>query len=126
MAGRTPRHGRRNLTLLREDLDQLALGALPQGTARVDRAAGVIRGVKVLGRFSPNTHDVEGADGTEYTVAALARAAPLYENLKVNVDHPPRKEPGKDRSSYDRLGKLVNVRATQEGLFADLKLLKSH
>ncbi len=97
------------------------------GASRVDRDAGIIYGVKVLGRTSPNKHGLnEAVNGTEYTAEALSNAVGLYENLKVNVDHPPRDKPGKDRSAHDRLGKLVNVRVTDEGMFADLVLLKSH
>ena len=47
---------------------------------RVDRQAGVIRGVKILGLQSRN--------GRTYLPEALAQAAPLYEDAKVNVNHP--------------------------------------
>lgn len=93
---------------------------------KVDRERGVILGVKVVGRESVNTHGVQGVDGSEYTAEALETSKPLYEGLKVNIDHPPRKEPGKERSSYDRLGKLVNVRVEAGELYADLELLKAH
>ncbi len=110
---------------LREDL---ARGLLPlaPGRPRVDREAAVIYGVKVVGRDSPNTHGVRGAEGTDYTPGALQEGLPLYEGLMVNADHPPRKEPGKDRSSYDRIGKLVNALVYAGETYADLHLLKSH
>ena len=47
---------------------------------RVDRQAGVIRGVKVLG--------LESRNGRTYLPEALAQAAQLYEDAKVNVNHP--------------------------------------
>jgi hypothetical protein len=47
---------------------------------RVDREAGVIRGVKVLG--------LESRNGRTYLPEALAQAAQLYEDAKVNVNHP--------------------------------------
>jgi hypothetical protein len=96
------------------------------GRRRVDRAAGVVYGVKVLGTTSPNSHGVRGVDGTVYTADALRRAAPLYEGVAVNADHPPRSQPNAERSSWDRLGRLRNVRVERDGTFADLHLLKSH
>ena len=93
---------------------------------RVDRAAGVVYGVKVVGRTSPNTHGVRGAEGTVYSLEALERALPLYEGAHVNVDHPPRSRPGQERSSQDRIGQLHNCRVEPEGIFADLHLLTAH
>lgn len=102
---------------LREETDALS--------PRVDRAAGVIRGVKVLGLSSPNRHGVEGATGTAYAREALQQARPLYEGAAVNCDHPDRKRPHADRSSRDRIGWLSNVEVREDGLYADLHLLKS-
>lgn len=107
--------------LLREDFSR--------GTTahRVDREAGIIYGVKLLGRTSPNNHKIPGAtEGTEYTPDAIQRALPLYEGLKLNVNHPPRSDPKADRSSYDRIGKVVNARIDGGDIRGDLKLLKSH
>jgi hypothetical protein len=83
---------------------------------RVDRDAGIIYGVKVIGLQSEN--------GRRYTSQSLADAKQLYENLVVNIDHPTRTTDS--RSAHDRLGKLVNVRLTEDGLYADLHILKSH
>ncbi|MGD0652819.1 MAG: hypothetical protein ABSA16_00610, partial [Thermoguttaceae bacterium] len=47
---------------------------------RVDREEGVIRGVKILGLESRNRRS--------YLPEALAQAARLYEDAKVNVNHP--------------------------------------
>ena len=46
---------------------------------RVDREKGVIHGVKLLGAVSKK--------GREYPQAVMARALPMYEGLRVNVDH---------------------------------------
>lgn len=84
----------------------------------VDRKAGIIRGVKVLGLISEN--------GRRYTPAAVKAAADLYEGVRVNVDHP-HKDAGQPRSAYDRLGRLVNIRYVEgEGLYGDLEILMSH
>jgi len=85
------------------------------GAARVDRAAGLIRGVKILGPESRN--------GRTYSAEALRRAASLYEGKAVNVDHV---EPDQRRSYADRIGKLSNVRATEGGLFGDLQVNPKH
>lgn len=94
---------------------------------RVDRDQGIIYGVKIAGFESPNRHGLDGIEGTTYTLEAYQKALPLYENAKVNIDHPSRDTPTKDRSSYDRIGKLINTRVVEgSGLFADFKLLKTH
>src|SRR5690606_32058205 len=64
-------------TMNRGKADRL-LETTYSGVLRVDRAAGVIRGVKILGTTSRN--------GRTYTDAALEQAAKLYEGLGVNID----------------------------------------
>ena len=87
-------------------------------SVRVDRAAGVIRGVKILGLRSRN--------GREYLPEALGRAAALYEGAKVNVNHP-KGSPVAPRDYQDRIGIVrgVEVRAG-EGLFGDLHFNPKH
>ena len=88
------------------------------GGLSVDRKAGVIRSVKVLGHTSQN--------GRQYTPEVIRQAASLYEGVMVNIDHPDG-EPTDQRSAYDRFGKLVRVRYVEgKGLFADLEYLKTH
>lgn len=85
---------------------------------RVDRKAGIIRGVKVLGLVSEN--------GRKYTPEAVRKAASLYENIRVNIDHP-EKDATQPRSAYDRFGKLTNIQYVEgEGLYGDLVFLRSH
>lgn len=85
---------------------------------RLDRGAGVLRGVKLLGLRSRN--------GREYRESALADAASLYEGAKVNVNHA--KSGGTTPRDYqDRLGAIRQVvfRAG-EGLFGDLHFNPKH
>jgi hypothetical protein len=115
---------------LREDLAR-GQAPLPAGQSRVTREDGGriirIRGCKVLGRKSPNKHGLrEATNGTEYTLECMKRAAPLYEGIRVNANHPDRQAPGKDRQIEDRLGKLVNVRVTEGGMYGDLLVLATH
>jgi hypothetical protein len=108
------------LEILTEDLSITTFQPQQVGKTQllVDREAGVIRNVKIIGFNSQN--------GRRYTSGALKAAIPLYEGIKVNVDHP-EKGPTQQRSSYDRFGKFVNVRFVEgEGLFGDLVYLKSH
>ncbi len=91
--------------------------------SRVDRAAGVIRGVKVLGPTSPNTHDQPGATSTAYTPDCLKAAVPLFEGAAVYQNHPDRRQAHHPRKSEDKLGELVNARLGDDGVYADLRLL---
>jgi hypothetical protein len=84
---------------------------------RVDRQAGVNRGVKILGLQSRN--------GRSYLPEALAQAVPLYEDAKVNVNHP-KGAPGGPRDYQDRIGVIRNVAAGRDGLFADFHFNPKH
>lgn len=90
-----------------------------QGTAlRVDRHAGLIRGVKVLGLASRN--------GRIYLPQALQEAVPLYEGAKVNINHAPPSLPT-SRDYRDRIGLVRQVVfRPEEGLFADLHFNPKH
>ena len=85
---------------------------------RVDRPSGVIRGVKVLG--------FESRNGRTYLPEALAQAVRLYEDAKVNVNHP-KGNPAGPRDYQDRIGAIRNVAVRPgEGLFADLHFNPKH
>ena len=85
---------------------------------RVDREAGVIRNVKVLGRTSKN--------GREYSDPALNDVVRIYEGVKVRVDHPPKNEPGKERQFVDAFGRLEKLRRGDDGVYADMPYKKAH
>ena len=81
------------------------------GDVRIDRDAGVIYGVKIIGCDSRN--------GRHYPNDTLRQAIPLYENSKVNLDHP-EGDPRKSRSYHARFGMIRNVQLREnEGLYAD-------
>jgi hypothetical protein len=85
---------------------------------RVDRSAGVIRGVKILGLRSRN--------GREYLPEALGRAAALYDGAKVNVNHP-KGSAAAPRDYQDRIGIVRGVEVRPgEGLFGDLHFNPKH
>ncbi|HEX4000649.1 MAG TPA: hypothetical protein VHX65_19025 [Pirellulales bacterium] len=85
---------------------------------RVDRQAGIIRGVKILGLQSRN--------GRQYLPEALAKAVPLYEGAKVNVNHP-KGSPLSPRDYQDRIGVIRGAALKpNEGLFGDLHFNPKH
>ncbi|TWT30339.1 hypothetical protein KOR34_48970 [Posidoniimonas corsicana] len=87
-------------------------------TLRLDRAASVLRGVKLLGLTSRNQR--------RYQEHALRRAAPLYEGARVNVNHPAG-DPLAPRDYRDRLGVIRGVELRPgEGLFAALHFNPKH
>lgn len=95
--------------------------------ARVDRQNGIVFGVKILGKTSPNSHGLRNVEGSDYTPECRRKAIALYEGCPVNVNHPPRDKPGAERSVYDRLGVLRNVREGADGCpYGDLHMLPSH
>ncbi|MEN6405518.1 MAG: hypothetical protein ABFC77_03505 [Thermoguttaceae bacterium] len=85
---------------------------------RVDRQAGVIRGVKLLG--------LESRNGRDYLPEAVAEAARLYEDAKVNVNHP-KGNPSGPRDYQDRIGAIRQVAFRPgEGLFGDFHFNPKH
>jgi hypothetical protein len=85
---------------------------------RVDRQAGVIRGVKILGTESRN--------GRSYPPETLQQAVPLYEDAKVNVNHP-KGDPNGPRDYQDRIGVIRGALVRPgEGLFADFHFNPKH
>ncbi len=81
----------------------------------VDRDAGVIRGVKVLGRISAN--------GREYSDKAMDDAQRVYEGLTVKFDH---NREGKERKFVESFGNLQNLTKKPDGIYGDLHYKKSH
>jgi hypothetical protein len=85
---------------------------------RVDRAAGVLRGVKLIG--------LESLNGRRYRPEALSAAVSLYEGAKVNVNHP-KEGPLAPRDYRDRLGVIRQVEfRADEGLFGNLHFNPKH
>ncbi len=81
----------------------------------VDRARGIIPGVELLGRVSKK--------GREYPPAVMAKALPLYEGMRVNVDHV---DPGQRRSLRDRIGLVKNVTLKEDGPYGDFHFNPNH
>ena len=101
------------------EAEQLQEYADSRGVAlRVDREEGVLWGVKLIGLNSRN--------GRRYREAALAGAAALYENAKVNVNHP-KEGPLAPRDYQDRIGIIRGVEfRAGDGLFGNLHFNPKH
>jgi hypothetical protein len=105
-------------------LERVAFESSP---LEVDEEAGVIKGVKVLGRLSKNSHGISGAsEGTEYTDAAHADACRLYEGMLVRLNHPDRKRPRAERSVSETFGQLRECETRPDGTFANLHYYRTH
>lgn len=83
----------------------------------VDTDAGVIRGVKFLGRMSRN--------GREYSDRAMRQAATMYEDRDITLDHD-RKDPNRERQVLESVGKPVNLVVKPDGIYGDFAYWKSH
>lgn len=118
--GTTPLYSR----TLREEVS--GYDALPAGGYRVDRTKKIVYGMKMVGLSSPNTHNVPGAKGTDYELAALRESKDLYEGAQAFMDHPEKRDATAERKGRDSLGIWHNVRVTSDGTFGDLHLVPSH
>ena len=91
---------------------------IPNDAVNIDRDAGIIFGVKIIGCKSKNNR--------HYPNETLRQAIPLYENSKVNLDHP-NGDPRKPRSYHDRFGMIRNVHLREnDGLYADFWFNPKH
>jgi hypothetical protein len=87
-----------------------------ESAASVDAEAGVLRGVKLLGMESRNRR--------RYKREGMVSAVPLYEGLKIYVDHPKRSDGDGDRSMKDWAGIITKARFESDGIYGDVKLRK--
>ncbi len=95
-----------------EEIKESVYGDAP----RVDKEAGIIHGVRILGKESKN--------GRTYSDSAMRDAARLYEGRKVNVDHPGEKQ--QERGFTEGIGELRNIRTEGDAIIGDLHYAKSH
>ncbi len=90
----------------------------PGCNIKIDREQGILHGIKIIGTQSRN--------GRVYPNNTLREAMPLYENTKVNLDHP-EGNPRQPRSYQDRFGLIRNVRLKEnDGLYGDFRFNPKH
>lgn len=95
-------------------LERVGFGELRR---KIDKENGVVEGVKILGTKSRNNRI--------YPFETLKAAAPLYENAKVNVNHPD--GPADEARKYqDRVGSIKNVKLERDGLYGDFHFNPKH
>jgi hypothetical protein len=88
------------------------------GQQRIDRENGIIYAVKIIGCSSKNNRF--------YPNETLRQAIPLYENAKVNLNHPDG-SPLQPRNYQDRFGIIQNVFLKEDdGLYADFRFNPKH
>ncbi|MCI0358135.1 MAG: hypothetical protein L0211_06615 [Planctomycetaceae bacterium] len=107
-------NGLTNLSRPTQLLERVALA--PAG--RIDRAAGIIYGVSILGRESSN--------GRTYSDQAMRDAARLYEGERVRINHPERSDRHQQRRLNEEFGVLRNCRVAGDRVRGDLYYVKSH
>lgn len=98
-------------------IEQISEITIQPGPMQVDNEASVIRGVKILGAVSRNQRT--------YAEGVMQRAIPLYEGIKVNINHP-KGSADQPRDYRDRFGILENVHFRDNGIYADLKFNPKH
>lgn len=84
---------------------------------KIDKENGVVSGVKILG--------VKSRNNRVYPLETLRDAATLYENAKVNVNHPDG-SPTESRKYQDRVGSIKNVTLQDNGLYGDFHFNPKH
>ena len=87
----------------------------PLEKPRIDRAAGVLHGVRVMG--------IKSAHGYEYSLEAQRAVVARYEQMPLGLDHDYSSGP---MTVADAWGTLFNPRVDERGTLADVKYLKSH
>lgn len=84
---------------------------------KIDKENCVVSGVKILG--------VKSRNNRVYPLETLRDAAQLYENAKVNVNHP-EGSPNESRKYQDRVGSIKNVTLQENGLYGDFHFNPKH
>ena len=99
----------------RQQLQEQCYG---ESSPNVDREAGVIRDVKVLGCVSKN--------GREYSQKAQKDACTILEGISVNIDHN-RDNPKRERGFMESVGTLNGLYLKPDGVYAsEFRVKKTH
>lgn len=95
-----------------------------QSKLKVDRTNRLIKGVKLVGLVSLDNK-------RRYSKQVLKDAIPRYEGKPVYTNHPLDPSTGqpngkRSRTVEEKLGAVVNVRLTDDGLYGDVRYLSKH
>lgn len=95
-----------------------------QGKAlRVDREAGIVYGVKILGIESRYTN---GKVRRRYSRAALESAAKMYNGMGANTNHPDRKTPEASRAVQEKFAWFEDTEVRSDGTYGNVHCLLKH
>lgn len=97
------------------DIEDIFEGSFIEGTVYPNQ--NLIKGVCLINRVSKNNR--------VYLDEALNDIVRLSNGIKVNLDHLSRDVNGRARSVKDIIGKIINPRQVNGGVFGDLSVLKS-
>lgn len=97
-------------------------GATGQGV-RVDKAKGIVYGVKILGTES---RYLNGRLNRRYSETALKDAAKMYKGMGVNTNHPDRKTPEAPRDVRDRFAWFEETEVRNDGTYGNMHCLMEH
>lgn len=98
---------------------RLLLEEVYGGSLKIDKDQSVIKGVKILTPKSRN--------GYKYSPEAIREAIPLYEGVRVSIDHPSRETAARPRSVRDTWGTVKNVTVDHMNeMWGDLHYLTHH
>lgn len=92
------------------------------GGLKLDREAGIVSGVKVLGWSGKGGQRI-------YQRRAVEQALPLYDGVVVNLNHVKVSETDMsqpNRSVTERFGRIINPEIREDGLYGDLKFNRKH
>lgn len=97
------------------DIEDIFEGTFIEGTCYPNQ--NLIKGICLINRVSRNNR--------VYLDEALNDIVKLADGIKCNLDHLSRDVNGKARSVKDIIGKIINPRQVNGGVFGDLSVLKS-
>jgi hypothetical protein len=89
---------------------------------KIDREAGVIHDVKLLGEASRNPPP----DNHVYPSETRRKALPLLEGLRVGINHPERSSSGDARDVFESMGLVRNVRDQADGTYGNWHFPPKH
>lgn len=87
-------------------------------SVKVDKEAAIVRGAKFFG--------LESANSRTYSDGAANDVRKLIESVVINLDHPDRKEAGRERGIMEGFAVPMNAERRTDGIYGDIQCIKAH
>lgn len=87
-------------------------------SVKVDKEAAIVRGAKFFG--------LESANARTYSDGAANDVRKLIESVVINLDHPDRKEAGRERGIMEGFAVPMNPERRPDGIYGDIQCIKAH